>query len=187
MSINKSEPPDRRDRILEGAATALMRFGFERASMADIASGAGVSRTALYHYFQSKEDVLRAVTDQLHAKTLSAAAEALASASTLDTALTGLLNARIGGILRLLATSPHACELIEAGSRLSGSVTAEADRNFLTMVVEALESHGRADGAEQIAETLVAASKGLMRSSDGIVSYERFTDRLKQLIAWVTI
>ncbi len=39
---------DRRSRILDGARAAFMRYGFERSSMADIAAGAGVSRTALY-------------------------------------------------------------------------------------------------------------------------------------------
>jgi hypothetical protein len=47
--------------------------------------------------------------------------------------------------------------------------------------------YGRADGAEQIADTLVAAAKGLMRSSDGIVPYERFHDRLKRLVGWVVL
>ncbi len=186
MNVSKPSSPDRRDRIVEGAGGAFLRFGFERASMADIAAGAGVSRTALYHYFPGKEDVLRAVVNQLHGKTLAAAADALAAAATLDDALIGLLDARIGGILRLLATSPHAYELIEAGSRLTGLVISDADGHFLKMVVEALEGHGRDANAEQIADTLVAAAKGLMRSSDGLVPHERFHDRLARLVSWVT-
>ncbi len=186
MNVSKPSSPDRRDRILEGAGGAFLRFGFERASMADIAAGAGVSRTALYHYFPNKEDVLRAVINQLHGDTLSAAAIALAAAATLDDALIGLLDARIGGILRLLATSPHAYELIEAGSRLTGLAISDADEHFLKMVIKALEGHGRVDNAEQIADTLVAAAKGLMRSSDGLVPYDRFQDRLERLVCWVT-
>lgn len=76
MRDDNEEARDRRSRILDGARAAFLRFGFERASLADIAGGAGVSRTALYHYFLGKEDVLRAVVDELHAKSLGEAAEA---------------------------------------------------------------------------------------------------------------
>ena len=64
MRDDHDDARDRRRRILDGARAAFLRFGFERASMADIAAGAGVSRTALYHYFPGKEEVLRAVVDE---------------------------------------------------------------------------------------------------------------------------
>jgi AcrR family transcriptional regulator len=118
MSQTTHTIPDCRERILEGARTAFMRFGFERTSMADIAAGAGVTRTALYHYFESKEDVLRAVIDDLDSKMLEAATQAAATATTLNTALTALLTAWLGEVLRLVSASPHADELLNAGARL---------------------------------------------------------------------
>jgi AcrR family transcriptional regulator len=51
---DNDESRNRRSRILDSARSALVRFGFERSSMADIAAGAGVSRTTLYHYFPGK-------------------------------------------------------------------------------------------------------------------------------------
>jgi Bacterial regulatory proteins, tetR family len=48
MRDDRDEALDRRSRILDGARAAFLRFGFERASIADIATGAGVSRTAVY-------------------------------------------------------------------------------------------------------------------------------------------
>ena len=96
MADENREAPDRRTRILEGARCAFLRFGFKRTSLADIAETAGVSRTALYHYFSSKEDVLRAVVDDLHTSTLQHAAQALREATTLEEALTGLFEAKLG-------------------------------------------------------------------------------------------
>ncbi len=77
MRDDNDDVRDRRSHILDGARAAFLRFGFERSSMSDIAAGAGVSRTALCHYFPGKEEVLRAVVDELHAKSLNDAAEAL--------------------------------------------------------------------------------------------------------------
>jgi AcrR family transcriptional regulator len=73
MRDDLDEALDRRSRILDGARAAIMRFGFERASIADVATGAGVSRTAVYQYFPGKEDVLAAVVEEFNAAILEAA------------------------------------------------------------------------------------------------------------------
>jgi len=46
--------PERRARILEGAARVFAREGYEGASMAGIASETGVSKGTLYNYFPGK-------------------------------------------------------------------------------------------------------------------------------------
>src|SRR5882724_8564327 len=117
MRDDHDEALDRRSRILDGARAAFLRFGFERASMADIAAGAGVSRTAVYHYFPGKEEVLRAVVDELHARSLSAATEALETSQALDGALVGLLEAKFGRTLAAITESPHGVELEDATHR----------------------------------------------------------------------
>ena len=127
MRNDNHDAPDRRSRILEGARAAFLRFGYERTNLADIAAGAGVSRTALYHYFPGKEEVLQAVVDELHATSLSSATEALEDSATLEAALRGLLQAKFGRLLSLLTESPHAIELVDATHRLTGSATRAAD------------------------------------------------------------
>jgi AcrR family transcriptional regulator len=177
---------DRRSRILEGAGKAFLRYGYERTSLADIAAGAGVSRTALYHYFPGKEDVLRAVVDGLHTRSLNAAAEALEKSQTLDAALTGLLEAKFGRILGLLTESPHSVELVDAGHRVTGPATRAADEAFHALVVKALVRHGRVEEVDAVADTLIDAAKGLMRSGDVHVPKDRFNDRIRRLVAWAT-
>jgi AcrR family transcriptional regulator len=176
---------DRRGRILDGARAAFLRFGFERSSIADIAAGAGVSRTAVYHYFPGKEEVLRAVVDELHSKTLNDAREALERSQTLGAALTGLLEAKFGQTLAVVAESPHGMELMDATNRLTGTATRAADDAFQALVVKALVRYGRTKGANAVADTLVAAAKGLMRAGEGHVPNARFTERMHRLVGWV--
>ena len=47
--------------ILEAAATVFAAHG-EGASMADVATGAGIGRATLYRYFSSREELLRALS-----------------------------------------------------------------------------------------------------------------------------
>ena len=57
--------PERRARILEGAARVFAREGYEGASMAGIASETGVSKGTLYNYFPSKQKLFGACVDHV--------------------------------------------------------------------------------------------------------------------------
>jgi AcrR family transcriptional regulator len=182
---DNDDTPDRRSRMLESAKDAFLRFGFERSSMADIAAGAGVSRTALYHYFPSKEEVLRSVVEDLNAASLAAAREALEKSATLEAALRGLLDAKFGRVLARIGQSPHGVELVDATHRLTGSLIQASDEAFHALVVKALRRHGRGENADAVADTLIAATKGLMRSAEAHVPKATFDKRLRRLVAWV--
>jgi AcrR family transcriptional regulator len=183
---DKEEGVDRRSRIVEGAGKAFLRYGFDRASMADISSGAGVSRTALYHYFPGKEQVLQAVVDELHSRSLSAATEALEKSQTLEAALSGLLEAKFGRVLALLTESPHGVELVDATHRITGPANREADKAFKVLVVCALTRHGRLEDVDEIAETLIDSAKGLMRSGDEHIPAIKFKERVQRLVKWAS-
>jgi AcrR family transcriptional regulator len=180
------ESLDRRRRIMDGARSAFLRFGFERASLADIATGAGVSRTAVYHYFPGKEEVLRAVVDELHAKSLADAADALEHSQTLDAALIGLLGAKFGRTLAVISESTHGVELVDATNRLTGPATRAANDAFQALVVKALLRYGRGEEADVVAETLIAAAKGLLRSGEVHVTKTEFEGRIRRLVGWFT-
>lgn len=184
MSDNIDEALDRRSRILEGARAAFLRFGFERSSMADIATGAGVSRTAVYHYFPGKEDVLAAVVEAFNGAILKAAAESADTSKSLEAALKGLLDVKFGRTLLLMTKSPHGVELVDATHRLTGPANRAADEAFHALVVGALRRYGRAEDADDVADTLIAAAKGLMRSGEVPVAKAKFDDRVQRLVTW---
>jgi len=51
----------RREVIVEGAARLFASMGFRGASVADLAKVCNISKSLIYHYYPSKEDVLYAV------------------------------------------------------------------------------------------------------------------------------
>ena len=53
----------RRQAIVEAAAEAFARGGFDGTSILQIAAAVGISRAGLLHHFESKEDLLMAVLD----------------------------------------------------------------------------------------------------------------------------
>jgi AcrR family transcriptional regulator len=185
MRAEPNEPLDRRARILEGARTAFLQFGFDRSSIADIAKGSGVSRTALYHYFPSKEEVLQALVEALHSRTHELALEALERSKNLEEALSGLIAAKFGRALALMNESPNGVELVDATHRLTGPATLAADQAFQDLLVKALEQYGRSAEASAVADTLFAAAKGLMRAGDLHATIAHFHDRSARLVSWV--
>jgi AcrR family transcriptional regulator len=57
----------RRQQLIEAAAGAFLERGFDNTSMEDVARAAGVTRLIVYRIFESKQDLYRAVLDQLMA------------------------------------------------------------------------------------------------------------------------
>ncbi len=64
----------RRDAILDAAAHLYAKRGFSGASLADLAKTCRTSKSLIYHYFPSKEDILYATMAD-HLDALVAAAE----------------------------------------------------------------------------------------------------------------
>jgi len=69
---------DRREFIIERALQLYAERGFLGASVADLASACKTSKSLIYHYFPSKEDILFEAMDS-HIKTLSNAASGIAA------------------------------------------------------------------------------------------------------------
>ncbi|HVM52848.1 MAG TPA: helix-turn-helix domain-containing protein [Acidimicrobiales bacterium] len=56
---------DRAAAILRGAAAAFARSGFAATSMEDVAAASGITKLIVYRHFDSKEDLYRAVLEQV--------------------------------------------------------------------------------------------------------------------------
>ncbi|MGH9186774.1 MAG: TetR/AcrR family transcriptional regulator [Acidimicrobiales bacterium] len=56
----KSDDPATKDRLLEAAAAACVADGFESVTLAGIADRVGVTATAIYNHFASREELLYA-------------------------------------------------------------------------------------------------------------------------------
>jgi AcrR family transcriptional regulator len=63
----------KREEILEVARAAFLELGYERTSMAEIATRVGGSKATLYGYFPSKEALFMAIIEQLAERYISPA------------------------------------------------------------------------------------------------------------------
>jgi AcrR family transcriptional regulator len=166
-------PEQRRALILEAGARVFAERGYERASMAEIAQGAGIAKSVVYDHFQSKQALhialLEAHTDALLEHTVRPAAEgADADARTADLLREGI-EAMFGFIennrfaWRMHFRDPPAePEIAEVHDRLHGrvrdalvAVVAEAPDLRLSVGV------ARGDADELIAEIIMSVNDAL--------------------------
>lgn len=56
-----SDNEKRRQQILDAAATVILRLGYDKATIGDIAEEAGASRRTVYLYFKGKEELFEAL------------------------------------------------------------------------------------------------------------------------------
>lgn len=57
----QSDPEERRKQILRAAAVVFAERGFHRTRVSDIARQAGIAHGLIYHYFESKDDLLQSI------------------------------------------------------------------------------------------------------------------------------
>ncbi len=63
-TARRKRPANRRDLIVDAAATLFAGSGFENVAMSDIAAAVGVGPSALYRHFAGKDELLRAAIEQ---------------------------------------------------------------------------------------------------------------------------
>jgi AcrR family transcriptional regulator len=56
-----SDQDERRQQILDAAAAVIIRLGYDKTTMSDIAEEAGASRRTVYQYFKGKEAIFEAL------------------------------------------------------------------------------------------------------------------------------
>jgi TetR/AcrR family acrAB operon transcriptional repressor len=83
MRRTKEEAARTRETILEGALACFDRYGIAKSTLQQIAQEAGVTRGAVYHYFGSKRDILRAIRDQVSVPMLDEADTAMLRSAAL--------------------------------------------------------------------------------------------------------
>jgi AcrR family transcriptional regulator len=101
-----------RERILDGAMSAIARHGLAKLGMSDVSHQAGVSRGTLYRYFPSREELLQHLAAfeslRFQQRVREAVAAAPAGASRLQVALQHVTRyvREHPAILRILETEP---------------------------------------------------------------------------------
>ncbi len=140
----------RRERILSAAAAEFAAHGLAGARVDRIAAAAGVNKQLLFHYFDSKAGLHRAV------------AEAAANRLDLGSASRGTPSERLRELVgRIAAATP------ELGALLDGNTRSRAVKAAVRIIEDGQRSgHFRDDiNPEPVADVLVAAAVGHGRAA----------------------
>tara|TARA_A100001391_G_C5082334_1_gene280227 strand:- start:3884 stop:4438 length:555 start_codon:yes stop_codon:yes gene_type:complete len=121
---SKAETADTRRtaRILEAATGLYLAYGARRTSMDDIANEAGMAKGSLYLSFKSKDELFHALIENLLHQWLAAARSRLMAETGIVEKLVAYLDEAIGEPARLLRSTPHAVDLLEAKGRLAAKL-----------------------------------------------------------------
>ncbi|MCP2263954.1 TetR/AcrR family transcriptional regulator [Promicromonospora thailandica] len=106
----RGRPGHDREAVLRTAIELFNRRGFDATSVSDLAAELGVTKSAVYHHFVSKEALLAAALDEA-LEGLSAAVEAAAVASDGQRSIVRLRTA-VEAAVRILATHLPAVTLL---------------------------------------------------------------------------
>ena len=124
------------------------RYGYRRASMDQVAEAADLTRQALYHHFESKEALFRAVVEALHDGALEAAASggvrAEQAGSSLPDVLADQIEAKIRYVIERLQGSPHVEELLSEHQHQAGDLNQRSHEQMLALEVATIERLAKA-------------------------------------------
>ncbi|MEM9513671.1 MAG: TetR family transcriptional regulator [Actinomycetota bacterium] len=163
------------DLIRRAAIPVFAAQGYRGTSMADVAKAAGVSRPALYQYFDDRADLFSAAFGALLDDQADASIAALDIAGSLAQCLDGYLQRSIGDGWGLLAATAHGDELMEAkhefAEEVAQAATRRAQRALRTFLRTRTEADTRTIGAAL--DLLTLAPAGLKSDRPSVAVFRR--------------
>jgi len=139
-----------RERILEAAMAVFGRYGYRMSSMELVAQESGLTRQALYHHFDSKEALFRAVVEAVHqgayAAEEAAGLERERDGSDLAEILAAQIEARYRYLGDCLKGSAQAEELLSEQQRQTRDLQQSFIEHKMSLLVGTIERVRAAKG-----------------------------------------
>ncbi len=175
---------ERRSVIHDAAICEFSRRGFAATSMANIADAAGLSRPALYQYFQNKGDIFASAFSALIDDCVDRALAALAQPGSIAEQLDGYLQRFDGDLWERMAASPHSQEILAAKYEHAAEVFTTAGARLR----KGLHAHLRALGAptarrNEWIDVLELSPKGFKTDQPTVAVYRRRLTALARSVA----
>lgn len=175
----------RREAILEAAGETLLRYGFRKASVDEVARRSQISRQGLYLHFPTKDALFAAAIDRMLEQSVASARAALGAP--------GLpLGERILTAFEALAGETLVSrldEILETAERLMGRSARALEGEIIAEFAAALDRdpgsspwRRNGDSAESVAVGLYATSSGLKRL---VPSVPEYLDGMRRVIRFV--
>ena len=150
------------DAICRAAIPVFARQGFRGTSMADLAAAAGMSRPALYQYFENRADLFRVAFAALLERGTEAALAALAEPASTTDRLDGYLQRLSGDGYEQLAATSHGDELMEAKHEFAADVAQQSYARAFAGLREFVDRTGAsAETSAAVVDLLTLSPLGL--------------------------
>ena len=145
----------RRRVILDAARDCILKFGYAKSSLEDIAKQAALSRPLIYRKFKSKEEIFGAVLEDIFETQHRAAEHALAKPVSKREKLMSLCEALLLDPWKeLIVDAPMGAEFYEACSRVTPDIN-ESHRKIQLKYTQAVL------GTKEVSEVFMLAVDGL--------------------------
>ncbi|WP_421724320.1 TetR/AcrR family transcriptional regulator [Bauldia sp.] len=129
------------DKIVEAAIRVFVRYGARKASMADIASNAGVSRQTLYDLFGAKDELIRASIRSVTDQSLARVRERLGRCATLAEKLDAYFDETIVKSFELLETAGDPEDLISGHNAAGKDEIDRSHQRHEALIAELLDDY----------------------------------------------
>lgn len=179
-------PNDRIATILAAAFRAFAAYGYRRTTMDDIATAAGLSRTALYQNFRNKEDIFLQLTRDYMSAALADMRAVFRREGPPAEVLEAAFAAKAGKFMAIILDTPHGRELMETGFAVAGDLAQEAEAGMQALVqdwLQGFEIDPALGTAADLAATAQAGLKGLKLTARTLPEYETGQRTLARLVA----
>lgn len=155
-TASEADADPKRARILEGAKSSFLAYGYARTTMDDIARAAEVSRPALYLIFRNKTDIYRALGTALLKASVAEARDALAGGGDFGEKVMDALDRALFRMMAAFRASPHGAEMIDMKNALAADIVAEWRRAFAEALTAAIADEAARTGVDLGARNLSA-------------------------------
>lgn len=179
---------EKRQRILRSATDVFMRYGYQRATMDDIAREVGMSRPALYLRFPGKEAILRAVVSAGHDEMFREIAAGLPAQSSLAAKLRLVFEHWSVRPFEIVARSPAAGELLNSSFSFAKDVFDQGTERLAGILAAVMRAAvARPDAlrpsVEARARVIIAAAHGFKSAARDPQDMRSLIDDLVQMTA----
>ena len=158
-------------KLIEAAVRTLLRFGYRKTTMLDIAAEAEVSRPTLYASYRSKDEILAASIRHMSEQALKKVEAAWRDCATLDDKLRAYFEATVIPAFELIQSSPEASDLISGHNAAGKAAILDSQvkrRTAIMSVLSPFENEIMRSGQSlsQFAHFIVITATGMKYAAD---------------------
>lgn len=150
----------KREQVVQRAIAVFLRYGYARATMADIARAAHIARQTLYSLFSDKEEIFAAVVDAMVTNKLAEIRSGLATRSTLEARLRFACESWGAEGYDLVKAHPDAKDMFDLGFKSVCDSYSAFEDLLVEIVREPLRTSGLKISARDLAHVIAFAIRG---------------------------